>query len=103
MPYEVRDGMDNWGGWIPFDRMPSASNPPRGWLGTCNHRTVGADYPWYVSSHFSPHYRYSRLKQLFGSKKAFTVDDHWVFQRDAKNLMAARIAPVCTYIWLIVA
>ena len=41
VPYVVRDGKDNWIGWIPFEKNPQQHNPPKGWLGTCNHNTVG--------------------------------------------------------------
>jgi penicillin amidase len=94
VPYVVRDSRDNWVGYIPFDKMPQSYNPPKGWLGTCNHKTIGRGFPYYVSSHFSPYYRYARLKQLMASREKTNVDDHWRFQRDLKNLMAERIAPV---------
>jgi penicillin amidase len=94
VPYVVRDSRDNWIGYIPFDKMPQSYNPPRGWLGTCNHKTTGRSFPYYVSSHFSPYYRYARLKQLMASREKTNVDDHWRFQRDIKNLMAERIAPI---------
>jgi penicillin G amidase len=93
LPYAVKDSTDNWKGWIPFDQMPNSANPPRGWLGTCNHKTVDANYPYYYSSHFAASYRYRRLKQLLESPGPKSVDTHWQFQRDATNLMARKIAP----------
>jgi len=94
VPYVVKDSTDNWTGWIPFDQMPHGENPPRGWLGTCNHKTVGASYPHYYSSYFAPSYRYSRLKQLLDAPGPRPVDDHWQFQRDTTNVMAQEIAPI---------
>lgn len=94
VPYVVKDSRDNWRGYIPFDKMPQSYNPSRGWIGTCNHKTTGRNYPYYLSSHFSPYYRYARLKQLMASGEKTSVDDHWRFQRDLKNLMAERIAPI---------
>ena len=93
VPFAVADGKDNWIGWIPSHEMPQQLNPKRGWLGTCNHRTVKQDYPYYASSYFSPYHRYGRLKQLMNSKTRFTVDDHWRFQRDTMNLMAEKTVP----------
>ncbi len=93
-PYPVKDGTDNWIGWIPFDEMPHRYNPERGWVGTCNHKTVAGDYPYYFSSHASPSYRYRRLSQLLDSKGKKSIDDHWRFQRDTLNLMAAKLVPV---------
>ena len=94
VPYVVKDSKDNWSGWIPFDKMPQIYNPQRGWVGTCNHDTVGKNYPYYYSSHLSPSYRYRRLIQLMEKPGKKSVDDHWQFQRDAVNLMAKEIAPI---------
>lgn len=93
VPFQVIDGNDNWIGWIPSDEMPQQMNPERGWLGTCNHKTVKQDYPYYTSSYFLPYHRYARLKQLMNSKTRFTADDHWGFQRDIVNLMAEKTVP----------
>ena len=94
VPYVVHDGQDNWTGWIPWEDMPHAINPNRGWIGTCNHMVVGKDYPYYYTSWASPSYRYRRLAELMDSPGEKSVDDHWKFQRDTVNLMAKKIAPV---------
>ncbi len=94
VPYRVVDGDDNWKGWIPQSRMPNSTNPEKGWVGTCNHKVVSSDYPYYYSSHFSPSYRYRRLKELLNSPRPKNVNDHWQYQRDEKNLMAEKIAPI---------
>jgi penicillin amidase len=94
IPYIVTDSEDNWVGYIPFDEMPHSLNPEKGWVGTCNHKTISRDYPYYYSSHLSPSYRYERLKQLLESPNRKSADDHWLYQRDTLNLMAKRIAPL---------
>jgi len=94
IPYVVKDGKDNWVGWIPFEKNPQIHNPQKGWLGTCNHNTVGRDYPYYYSSHLSPSYRYRRLIQLMEKQGKKSTEDHWQFQRDSMNLMAKEIAPI---------
>ncbi len=93
-PFAVKDGSDNWTGWVPYDDMPQNYNPKRGWLGTCNHKTVGKDYPYYYSSHQSPSYRYRRLKELIDRPGKKTAADFWKFQQDTLNLMAKTIAPI---------
>ena len=52
------DGGDDWIGYIPKDRMPGTLNPPRAWVGTANHDTRPADFPWYYTSYVAPPYRY---------------------------------------------
>ena len=100
VPHVVKDSADNWTGWIPWEDMPHAVNPERGWLGTCNHLTVGRDYPYHYTTHASPTYRYRRLVQLMDAPGKKSVDDHWAFQRDALNLMAKTIAPIMTRVLL---
>jgi len=100
VPYVIKDRMDNWTGWIPWQDMPHTVNPARGWLGTCNHLTVGRDYPYHYTTHASPSYRYRRLIQLMDAPGKKSVDDHWAFQRDALNLMAKTIAPIMTRVLL---
>jgi penicillin amidase len=94
LPQVVKDSTDNWTGWIPWQDMPHAANPARGWLGTCNHLTVGRDYPYHYTTYASPSYRYRRLIQLMDAPGQKSVDDHWAFQRDTLNLMAKTIAPL---------
>ncbi|MBS3809024.1 MAG: penicillin acylase family protein, partial [Desulfobacterales bacterium] len=94
MPFRVKEGGDNWTGWIPYRAMPQQYNPEKQWVGTCNHKTVPDYYPYYISSLFSPSYRYQRLQQLMKGGQNLTVNDNWEFQRDTKNLMAKDIAPI---------
>jgi len=94
MPYVVRGTKDNWSGFIPFHEMPSDFDVSGGWIGNANHNTVPSDYPYYVSSYFSPYYRYQRLKELITSSGEKTVDDHWRYQRDTLNVLARELVPV---------
>ncbi|MCF8092139.1 MAG: penicillin acylase family protein [Desulfotignum sp.] len=93
-PRPVTGNTDNWLGWISKDLMPGTLNPDTGWVGTCNHKTVTSDYPYYYSSYFAPRYRYERLKELMGEKGKKGVQEMWQYQRDVKNKMAQALAPV---------
>ena len=94
VPLLVTNGIDNWKGWIPQAQMPHSTNPEKGWVGTCNHKVISQNFPYYYSSHFSPSYRYRRLKELMSRPGKKSVDDHWRYQRDEKNLLAEKIAPL---------
>jgi len=93
VPCVVTDGEDSWSGFVPFDRMPHAANPAKGWVGTCNHHTVPRDYPYYYSSYQATSYRYRRLKELMAVPGEKTVDQHWRYQRDTYNLLAEKLVP----------
>ena len=85
---------DTWKGFIPKNQLPNMINPERGWVGTANHDTRPDDYPYYYSSHFSPHYRYQRLKEVFSSNKKFVSSDLWDLIFDVKNMQAMKLTPV---------
>lgn len=93
-PEKVVDSSDNWIGWIPFEEMPHSYNPPQGWIGNANNRTVDESYPYYLSSEFASYYRFARMKELLNDVTHSTPEDHWQFQRDTKNILAEHIAPI---------
>ena len=99
-PHVVKDGTDNWLGWIAPDQMPGQINPGKKWIGTCNNKTVDSGFPYYYSSFFAPSFRYVRLKELMGGKAGQTPLDMWHYQRDTGNVMARRIAPIMARILL---
>jgi penicillin G amidase len=82
------DGSDDWIGWIPKDRMPGMTNPPRGWVGTANHDTRPDNYPWYYTNYVAPSYRYARMGQILGNTQKMTVQDHWALMDDNRNLQS---------------
>jgi penicillin amidase len=93
-PVVVEDGTDTWNGFIPWRDMPGVTNPARGWVGTANHKTTQADYPYYYSSYQATSYRYRRMIELLDGPGKKSPDDHWRFMHDAKNMMAEKIAPI---------
>jgi penicillin amidase len=100
VPYVIKGSADNWTGWIPWEDMPHAVNPARGWLGTCNHLTVGRDYPYHYSTQAAATYRYRRLIELMDAPGKKSVDEHWSFQRDRLNLMAKKFVPIMNQVFL---
>lgn len=95
-PYLVTDGQDNWRGWMEPQQLPHGRDPARGWLGTCNHKTITHDFPLYYSSFFAAGHRYRRLKELMDRPGPKSADDFWRYQRDVKSLLAAQVAPAMT-------
>jgi penicillin amidase len=83
-----KDGSDDWTGFIPKDRMPGMSNPPRAWVGTANNDTTPQGYPWYYTNYVAPDYRYTRIGQVLGKAGKMTVDDHLKLMADDRNLQS---------------
>ncbi|MEM1123130.1 MAG: penicillin acylase family protein, partial [Bacteroidota bacterium] len=84
----------SWLGFIPKDELPNTTNPARGWVGTANHDTRPDDYPYYYSSHFSPFYRYKRLKEVMAQDKKWDADSMWELIFDCKNMQAEQLTPL---------
>ncbi|MEL7221511.1 MAG: penicillin acylase family protein, partial [Bacteroidota bacterium] len=83
-----------WDGFIPKNEMPHSINTERGWIGTANHDTRPDDYPYYYSSHFSPDYRFKRLKEVLDGQATFDTDELWQLILDCKNMQAEQLAPL---------
>jgi penicillin amidase len=52
-----------WQGNIPFAEMPRSINPPEGYIVTANNKPVDDDYPYYISSEFTPGFRAERVRE----------------------------------------
>jgi penicillin amidase len=87
------DGSDDWTGFIPKDRMPGMLNPARAWVGTANHDTRPADYPWYYTNYVAPNYRYRRMAQVLGAAQKMTVAEHFQLMADDRNLQTDELRP----------
>lgn len=94
VPQKVADLANSWDSFIPKHEMPHMINPERGWVGTANNDTRPDGYPYYYSSHFSPEYRYVRIKQAFAEDKKWNDDDCWNLILDCKNTQAEKLCPI---------
>jgi penicillin amidase len=89
-----RDGSDpaqQWTGLIPFDAMPHAFDPPRGWLATANNRLAGDDYPYPLAGTWISGYRAKRIRQMIEPKlerATFDRGDFGAMHQDAISLRA---------------
>lgn len=101
-----RSGSDpdqEWIGLIPFDAMPHAIDPSRGWLATANNRLAGDDYPYPLYGTWASGYRAARIRQMIeakliapangGAPRGFTCDDFRDMHKDAVSLRAVNSLP----------
>ena len=93
MPKKVDEG-GTWNGFIPKNELPHMVNPERGWVGTANHDTRPDGYPYYYSNHFSPFYRYQRMKEVLSANDKMEADDLWELIFDVKNMQAVKLTPI---------
>lgn len=101
-----RPGWDpdhQWQGLLPFEAMPHAVDPPRGWLVSANNRLAAADYPYPLFGTWISGYRAQRIRQLIeaclerdaaaGTPAGITLDDFRVMQHDTLSLRAVECVP----------
>jgi penicillin amidase len=53
-----------WQGYIPFDQLPYAYNPPAGYIVSANNEVVGSSYPYFISDTWDYGFRAARIVQL---------------------------------------
>ena len=84
-----------WTGYIPFDELPRAFNPPQGYIATANNAVVGPDYPYLISLDWDRGYRARRIVNMIEAAKGrkLTVDDIKAIQGDDSNLSAQEVMP----------
>ncbi len=83
-----------WTGYIPFDELPYAFNPPQGYVATANQPVVGPDYKYLITATgFDMGYRAARINALIQAEPKISADDIAKIQGDNMNLGARDILP----------
>jgi len=86
-------GEYEWTGYIPYDELPRAFNPPEGFIATANHAVVGPDYPYLLSVDWDRGYRAQRIVDLLTAKDRLTLEDMQAIQADVHPLHAEALLP----------
>ena len=83
VPVDGASGQFEWEGYIPFEQLPQAWNPPGGYLVTANQNPFPKDYPVTVSGNFATHYRSRQiLDMLQASGNKLKPEDGLRIQKD---------------------
>jgi len=61
-------GEYEWTGYIPFEELPQAYNPPTGYIASANNKIVGEDYPYFLTLEPLPGYRARRIVDLIEAR-----------------------------------
>ncbi|HEY9422172.1 MAG TPA: penicillin acylase family protein, partial [Thermoanaerobaculia bacterium] len=77
------DGAYEWQGFLRPSELPSALNPPGGFLATANHNVLPSGYPHELGFDWGDSVRYGRIAEVLGEKgRKFTVTDFERLQHD---------------------
>lgn len=83
-----------WQGFVPYENLPRAFNPPSGALINANHRLVPKNYPWFLTDEWSAPYRAIRLHDLLSRDKPQSVEMSGRVQNDNVSLAAKELLPL---------
>ena len=76
----------DWTGYVPFEDLPHAFNPPSGLIATANGRVVPDGYRFFITHEWAPPFRTARIFQLLESGREFEVRDMLRIQMDIAPL-----------------
>src|SRR5258708_5456227 len=94
MPSPGWTGEYDWAGFVPFDELPRAYNPPSGIIVNANARLVPEDYRHFITRDWAPAYRQLRANQLLREVERHPVYGMIAIQADNLTPDAADILPV---------
>jgi penicillin amidase len=78
----ITDAARAWQGYIPFDSMPSAFDPPSGFLATANSRVTTDVSKYLLSDEWSDPYRVERIYKSLQGRDGLTQKDMLAVQTD---------------------
>jgi penicillin amidase len=81
-PVAAGDAGHEWQGYIPFDGMPSAFDPPSGFLATANSRVTTEKSPYPLSLEWIDPYRAERVYKSLQGRDGLTPKDMLAVQTD---------------------
>jgi penicillin amidase len=82
-----------WEGWVPFEELPWAYNPPEGYLATANNRVHDLSYPHVITRDWMPPGRVSRIAELLTETDRHTPETFTRILMDTVSLSARETAP----------
>jgi len=94
MPQPGWDAAYDWAGYVPFDALPRAFNPPSGALATANHKIVADDYPHSLTLEWTEAYRAQRIFELLRARPAHSAAGFRAMQQDVLSPMAVELLPL---------
>ncbi|GAB3959538.1 penicillin acylase family protein [Actinoallomurus acanthiterrae] len=92
-PAQGWTGTQEWKGYIPFDELPSAYDPPQGYLVTANNAATGPGYPRMLTRDWAYGYRAARITELVRRTPVMDAATMGRIQLDDRNGFAPTLVP----------
>jgi penicillin amidase len=97
MGVPIADAQHEWQGFIPFDGMPNAFDPPSGFLATANSRVTTDKSPYPLSLEWIDPYRAERIYKLLQGRNGLTPKDMIAVQTDIYSEVNQEVAHRLAY------
>jgi penicillin G amidase len=98
MPAPGWSGEYDWQGFIPFDALPQATNPPSGHFVSANNKIIPDGYPYFLSRDWDLPNRAERIEALLAVTPLQTPASSAAIQADTFSLTAKQLVPLMTQI-----
>ena len=91
IPRPGEDPTYDWEGYVPFEEMPFIYNPEKGFIVTANNKTIGNNFPYYISGLWADPSRAQRINDLIEPITRGTVGEMKKIQTDLVSPFAKTI------------
>ncbi len=92
LPVPGADGRHDWAGWVPFDALPHAADPPGGALANANNRVSPPGHPVFLGRDWFGDWRFRRIGEMLASRARHDAAGFAAMQRDTVSLLARELA-----------
>jgi penicillin G amidase len=92
-PAQGWTGEREWMGYLPFDRLPTAYDPEKGYIVTANNAAVGPGHPDLLTKDWAYGYRAARITTLIERTPVMDTAGMARIQRDDRNGFAPTLVP----------
>lgn len=92
LPVDGASGNFEWQGFIPFEQLPAAFNPPTGMIVTSNQNPFPPDYSYAVNGNFASHFRSTQVRQMLSARTGWRPQDMLTIQKDVYSDFAHFLA-----------
>jgi penicillin amidase len=87
------DARYDWAGYLPFEALPRAFNPPGGAVVSANQKITAPDYPHHITFEWQAPYRARRIEELLSQADKKSVDSFARMQLDTVSLAVRALLP----------
>lgn len=99
VPVDGSSGDFEWDGYIPFEKLPTAFNPPSGMIVTSNQNPFPPQYEYKVTGTFATPYRSRQIRDMVLAGKSLKPEDNLRIQKDVYSdfsvLLARALVAAC--------